>query len=496
MIQIQKQVLKKQPNFWNHCLFHPTDAVEDPWGKRILDRMADDGAVQLVRIYAMLEDIVYLDENGNLCYDFRLSDLRLDYLIEKGYNVLVAYGGMPDCIAENNDNKCSVSKNKTRYKGKMWNSAPPRDSALWEEVCYEYTKHLVERYGIEKVSKWRMQCFNEPDISCFFFSQYSSEVENTMTYRFPAYCKLYEAFEKGIRRVSDEIPIGGPALAYTKEFLGAFLDFVREKKLKLDYISLHNYGTNPISLREKRERIDINNTLDKQQKYVEIINTHGFGDTPLLLDEWGMSAAGYHNREECPDLMVRENEIFSAYFVRMIYEFIHADYTVDKMCICLSGQHEMIEDFSGFRNFFTLNFIQKPIYSAYILASKLGNDLLEYKADTENLFVIPTKTDANKAAILLTYSTDSFEEDLPTKQETLSFAENVIGKTVTVWCIDKEHTNPYRLYQKMEIETPSDDQIAQLREEGRLKTLSQYVADSNELSLTLTANAVYLITVE
>lgn len=68
MIKIENKILKKQPKFWNHALFHPTDAVEDPWGKRILDRMSDDGAIKTIRIYSMFEDIVYTDENGNLCY--------------------------------------------------------------------------------------------------------------------------------------------------------------------------------------------------------------------------------------------------------------------------------------------------------------------------------------------------------------------------------------------------------------------------------------------
>ena len=99
MIQIGNSVRKEQKNFWNNCLFHPTDAVEDPWGKRILDRMAEDGSIQSVRIYTMFEDIVYTDGEGKLAYDFRLNDLRLDYLLEKGYDILLAYGMMPECIA-------------------------------------------------------------------------------------------------------------------------------------------------------------------------------------------------------------------------------------------------------------------------------------------------------------------------------------------------------------------------------------------------------------
>ena len=92
MIKIGNKVEKVQKNFWNNCLFHPTDAVEDTWGKRILDKMSEDKTIKTVRIYTMLEDIVYMDEDGNLQYDFRVSDLRIDYLLEKGYNLISFMG--------------------------------------------------------------------------------------------------------------------------------------------------------------------------------------------------------------------------------------------------------------------------------------------------------------------------------------------------------------------------------------------------------------------
>ena len=174
MITIKNDIIKKQNNFWNNCIFHPTDAVEDAWGKRILDRMAEDKAIHTVRIYTMFEDIVLMDENGKLTYDFRLNDLRLDYLIEKGYNILLAYAMMPECIATNKNATSCVSKNKTRYKGKLINTSAPTDYALWEEICYEYTKHIVERYGIDTVSKWYLHCYNEPDVDAFFLSDIPS----------------------------------------------------------------------------------------------------------------------------------------------------------------------------------------------------------------------------------------------------------------------------------------------------------------------------------
>ncbi len=493
MIKIENKILKKQPKFWNHALFHPTDAVEDPWGKRILDRMSDDGAIKTIRIYSMFEDIVYTDENGNLCYDFRVSDLRLDYLLEKGYDLLIAYGGMPDCIAASNTNKTSVSKNKTRYKGKMWNSAPPKDYALWEEICYEYTKHNVERYGIETVSKWRCQCFNEPDIPAFFFSELSGTVEDTVKYRLPAYCKLYAAFERGVRRVSEQIRIGGPALAYRNEFLGGWLDYIRENNLKLDFISVHNYGTSPNCLNEGTKPISVQNNLNNHQSRVDTIVAHGFGNIPLLVDEWGFSTAGFFNREECPTLMERETELFSAYFAKLIQCFAYSDFKIDMLMICLSGQHEMVEDFSGFRNFFTLNFIAKPIYNAHILASKLGEYLLTAECG-ENVFVLPTKDENGNYAVMISYSSENFEHDITAIEETVLFAEDISDKTVTVYCIDKTHTNPYRMWERAGKPEMTEDMLKALRKEGRLKPV-RVQKGSEPLTLKLTANCTYLITV-
>ena len=114
MIKIENKLVRKINNFWNHCLFHPTDAVEDAWGKRILDRMSVDKSIKTIRIYTMFEDIVIMDEEGNLTYDFRINDLRLDYLVEKGFGVLLAYGMMPECIASNKKAVANNSKNKTR----------------------------------------------------------------------------------------------------------------------------------------------------------------------------------------------------------------------------------------------------------------------------------------------------------------------------------------------------------------------------------------------
>lgn len=492
MIRIQNQVIREQKNFWNNCIFHPTDAVEDPWGRRILDRMSNDKSIDTVRIYAMLEDIVYLGEEGELLYDFRINDLRLDYLVERGYNLLIAYGGIPDCIAESSANKTSVSKNKTRYKGKMWNSMPPKDSRVWEEICREYTQHLVDRHGIDIVSKWYFHCFNEPDIPAFFLSNLDSQKTEE---RLLAYCPMYEGFVKGVLSVDDRLRIGGPALAGRMDFLKGFLEYVKQKGLRLDYVALHNYGTEPDELISGKRKFDVENNIEKHQKYLDVINSCGFSGAELVIDEWGMASHGFWNVEECPPFRARENEIFSAYYTKLIKRFIDVDPNLSKLMICLSGQHEMTEDFSGFRNFFTLNHFAKPIYNAHYMASKLGNLLLSADGYNENLAVIPTKKANGEYSVMLAYASKNFEEDIPECEESIEFEENLSGKKILIYCIDKETTNPYRLAEKMGIRYPDDEQKKILREEGKLKPIVDIEYDGKPIKIKFTPNSTYLIQV-
>ena len=492
MIRIKNNVIREQKRFWNNCIFHPTDAVEDPWGKRILDRMSEDKSIDTVRIYAMLEDIVYLGEEGEIKYDFRISDLRLDYLVERGYNVLIAYGGMPDCIAESTDNKTSCSKGKTRYKGKLWNSMPPKDPAVWEEICYEYTKHIVERYGIDVVSKWYLHCFNEPDHKGFFLSHLEkTEIEA----RLRAYCPMYEGFVRGALRADERLHIGGPALAANLDFLKGFLEFVKEKDLRLDYIAVHNYGTDPFKLCDGVNKIDVEHNIEHHLAHLEVIKACGFSDCELVIDEWGMCTRGFFNAEDCPQLMVREHEVFAAYYTKLIRRFIDMDPKLSKLMICLSGQHEMTEDFSGFRNFFTLNHFAKPIYNAHLMASRLKNLLLEPECSRENVYVVPTKDSYGAHSVMLTYCSQNFEEDIPPCEEELTFEETLRGKRLLVYCIDKETTNPYRLAEKMGVRFPSDGEKKILREEGRLKPIRDTEYDGKPIKIKLTPNSTYLIQV-
>lgn len=497
MIQIHcDTVIKRQHNFWNNIHFHPTDAIEDEWGQRILDEVARDNVAETVRMYAMLEDIVSMD-GGRLRYDYSLCDQRIDYLLSKGFNILLCYNFIPPCIATDPTEGASNSKNKTRYKGKLIVTSPPRDYSLWEEICYQFTAHIVERYGLDTVSKWYLQCFNEPDIGAYFMKGVTD-----IGTRVTEYLKLYRGFEKATRRVSDRLRIGGPALAHEVDFLDAFFRAVKQENLKLDFFSGHTYGTSPRSLNSGEKPFHVNNTLDKLQKrYVVLVEKYFGKDFEIIIDEWGAASSGFWNKEECPQLMLRETSGFAAYFGKLITAYIRANVHLSKMLICLSGQHEMVTDFSGFRGFFTLNFFKKPIYNAYILASKLHENILASETDQDGLEVLATKDDGDRTSVLLSYASEHFDRDMPQIEDRVAL-DGIHGRRrVTVWCIDETHTNPYTrmLRENMQEKALSEADIAVLREEGCMKPVAEYeiLADgSAEIGVRFTNNALVLVEIQ
>ena len=44
------------------------------------------------------------------------------------------------------------------------NVSPPKDYALWDAMITAFTQHLIDRYGIDEVSQWHFEVWNEPNL--------------------------------------------------------------------------------------------------------------------------------------------------------------------------------------------------------------------------------------------------------------------------------------------------------------------------------------------
>ena len=495
MIKIHTDKVEKElVNFWNHMVFHPTNAIEDDWGKQHLEKMAEDKAVQIVRIYSMFEECVTEGENGELVFDFSMSDYRIDYLLSKGFTPYLGYTFFPRFMSAEQDEALV----RNRYKNTQLVRSYMKDYSQWEEMCRVYTQHLVDRYGEDTVAQWYIHCYNEPDLSVFFYIN-----APTWQDRAAEYCKMYEAFVKGMNAVSTKLKIGGLALSestFHLHFLEYWLNFVREKNLKLDFISYHAYGTGPRSVREGTHPIDVKGSLTNIQAIKRIAKMCGFGDTPMVCDEWGACTEGYLGVDDCAKFVFRENEIYAAYFAKMISFYDEAGIT-DPRLVCMSGSHNLKVDFGGHRNFFSKNFYPKPIYNAFVLGAKLGNRKLYYYADQDrpDVSVMPTIHDDGHMSVLLCYADDGFVRDLKPEIFDVLMSGLTGSYKVTGWRIDANHANAIRKFKELgEPADPTEEQKAAIREFGALKPedLGVVTVENPVLTVKMENNATLLLEFE
>lgn len=387
-------------NFWSHIHFHPTDAIEDDWGRGILDQVSQDGAAQYVRIYAMLEDIVSRDKAGGLTFDFRETDRRLDYLTGKGFRLLICFNFLPRAIAA--DPECMSWL--PRYKGKHINTSKPADYGEWQLICRTYTEHLLERYGEETLAEWYFHCWNEPDFPDYFLSDVPrggrggaaagkeetasgparSTEEANLLRAAEEYEKLYDHFAKGVTAACSSVKIGGPSAALSDFFIAHFLRHVKEGKnwadggkgSRIDFLSVHTYGAFPKELAAGRP-VRVEDTFQRLKELENLAVSCGMENPEIVVDEWGLSTEGFTDAEQCPVLEFRNTEFYAAAYARLVDYYIKNRAPVSLQMICLSGQHNLKREFHGYRSFFTLHGFPKPVYNAYVLCARLGDRLLE-----------------------------------------------------------------------------------------------------------------------
>ncbi len=68
--------------------------------------------------------------------------------------------------------------------------SPPKDYAKWDDLITQFTKHLVDRYGIDEVSQWYFEVWNEPNLD--FWGGDPKQ---------PTYWELYDHTARAIKNV-------------------------------------------------------------------------------------------------------------------------------------------------------------------------------------------------------------------------------------------------------------------------------------------------------
>ncbi|MGH3472961.1 MAG: GH39 family glycosyl hydrolase [Nocardioidaceae bacterium] len=215
----------------------------------------DDLGVEYVRAHAILHDdnaVVTRAHDGSLCYDFTEVDRLYDQLLQVGIRPIVELSFMPAAIAR--DPAATVFA----YSAII---SPPREWSEWHDVVAELAAHLVHRYGIDEVTAWAFEVWNEPNLEVFWTGSQAD------------YLRLYDEAAHAVKSVDRRLRVGGPATA-AGEWIDTLAAHAEEDAVPLDFVTSHTYGNIPLDARPELSR-------------------HGFGELPIWWTEWGVGSTHF-----------------------------------------------------------------------------------------------------------------------------------------------------------------------------------------------------------
>ncbi len=161
-----------------------------------------------------------------LCFTY--LDRVMDAYLENGLEPFLELGFMPEKLA---------SSPQTLFYWKA-HTVPPKDPDAWCMLVKETLKHLVRRYGRERVETWPCEIWNEPNLPGFWEKADKAK-----------YLELYRITALAVREVLPAMRVGGPAICGgtgSQQWISDFLAFCRDEKLPVDFVTRHAYmGQNP-----------------------------------------------------------------------------------------------------------------------------------------------------------------------------------------------------------------------------------------------------------
>jgi xylan 1,4-beta-xylosidase len=390
-----------------------------------------------VRFHNILHDEVGVydeDENGNPVYNFTYVDQIYDGLLQNGVRPVVEISFMPKKLALRQD------VHPFWYKQIV---SPPKDYAKWDDLMRAFAKHLVERYGLDEVSQWYFEVWNEPNID--FWT--GDPKEDT-------YFELYDHTAKALKEVSPRLRVGGPATS-SAHWVDDFIAHVATNNVPVDFISSHSYAddTTEDIFGHHMEMPMNQRVCGAIRKVHEQIAQSKRPTLPLFWTEWSVPSYG--------DLNARDNVYVGP---ALAYDIEQCDGLVDMMSWwtfsdVFEENGPRREPFDGGFGIMAAGGIKKPSYSAFRLLHMLGTERLANPADA----LVTRRKDGT--IVLALWNLVEMNELASGKPKTIALKfENVRrGSNVVLTRMYAQHGNSQGAYQAMgKPKYPTQSQVKEL----------------------------------
>lgn len=455
------------PHFWEH-MFGSGRAIlslRESY-RQDLQKIRQVTGMQYVRFHAIFHDEVGLydeDAQGNPVFNFSYVDQIYDGVLANGVRPFVELSFMPNKLA------AKEVLQAFWYKPDV---SPPKDYAKWDQMITQFVKHLVDRYGIEEVSQWYFEVWNEPNLDFWAGKPAQS-----------TYFELYDHTARDIKSVSPQLRVGGPATAQAA-WADVFIRHCAENKIPVDFVSTHVYANDKAEdIFGTHEQIPRERMVCRAVRKVhDQIKASALPTLPLLWTEFN---ASYMNEPDVTD---------ATYMGPWLADTIRqCDGLVDEMSYwtfsdVFEEQGVVKQPFYGGYGLIAEDGIPKPAFNAFLLLHQLGDQRLKIDSDSALATRRPDGALVIAAWNIAPPGTKGADKDMD-----FQFQHAKISH-VEVTRLDTEHGDVHKAYEAMGAPRfPTREEIEKLRTAARLSPAEMRETKNSTVMVTIPPQGLILL---
>jgi xylan 1,4-beta-xylosidase len=466
------------PHFWEQMFGsgRAVLALRDDWRKDAATVHAATG-FQYVRFHGIFDrDVGVYNEgrDGKPEYNWSYVDEIYDNMLAEGVRPYVELSFMPEQIASQKVHQA------------FWyqpNPSPPADYAKWDAMITAFAQHLVARYGIDEVSQWYFEVWNEPNLD-FWVGKPAQQT----------YFELYDNTAKALKAVNTRLRVGGPATAQAA-WIPAMIEHATKNHIPLDFVSTHVYGNDtaenvfpPGTEFAPKTPVPPHQMVAAAVKAVhEQILHSAMPHIPLI---WSEFNATYMNEQPITD---------SIYMGPWMADTIRqCDGEVQSMSYwsfsdVFEEQGVVKTPFYGGYGLIAERDIPKPAFLVFSLLHTLGSKRIPLEAKD----VLATRRADGTLVIAAWNMAEPPGSTVADKTITLDLSGMHAGGTATVRRVDAEHGDTLDAWKQMGSPAfPSREQIAALKKIGTLGEPAPLPLNGDKLTVHLPSSGLAVIEVK